>query len=287
MGILIALESGHGGLIAQTQTDSQGKFIFIQIPQAVFVIKAQHPGYREVSQRVDLTMGPTAYVILDLQPIPQALTPAPPAASGRKISVQQLVIPEGAKREFDKGHKLLVDSGAPERSLPHFRRAIEILPTYAQAYLCLGTAYMDLRMWKEAESELRKAIELDDSLAAAHLALGACLNMQGSFGAAERPLARGLELNPEAAEGHYELGRVYWALGRWQTAEPHARKALALRAEWPVAHLLMGNILMRKRDAPAALQEFKEYLRLEPDGPFAGPTRDLVAKIEQALATSR
>ena len=41
----------------------------------------------------------------------------------------------------------------------------------------------------------------------------------------------------------------------------------------------------RKRDAPAALQEFREYLRLEPNGPFAPPTREFVAKIEQALAT--
>ncbi len=49
----------------------------------------------------------------------------------------------------------------------------------------------------------------------------------------------------------------------------------------------MGNILLRKREAPAALHEFKEYLRLEPNGPFAAPTRELVAKIEQALRTPR
>jgi lipoprotein NlpI len=62
---------------------------------------------------------------------------------------------------------------------------------------------------------------------------------------------------------------------------------IALRPEFPAAHHLLGNILLRKRDAPAALQEFREYLRLEPNGPFAPPTREVVAKIEQALATPR
>ncbi len=119
------------------------------------------------------------------------------------------------------------------------------------------------------------------------MALGTCLRQEGTFVTAEKPLLRGVELNPETADGHFELGKAYWALDRWQEAEPHARKALALRPELSAGHLLMGNILLRKRDAPAALQEFKEYLRLEPQGPFAAPTRELVAKIEQALGTPR
>ncbi len=59
---------------------------------------------------------------------------------------------------------------------------------------------------------------------------------------------------------------------------------IALRSEFAVAHHLLGNILLRKHDAPAALQEFREYLRLEPNGPFAPPRREFVAKIEPALA---
>ncbi len=151
----------------------------------------------------------------------------------------------------------------------------------------LGLVQMALRRWKDAESALGKASELNDKLAAAHLALGTCYNQQGRFAEAEKPLLRGLELAPEAADGHYEPGRTYWALGRWQEAEPRAQKALALRPEFPAAHLLMGNILLRKRDAAAALQEFKEYLRLEPNGPMAPPTREMVAKIERALAAPR
>ena len=49
-------------------------------------------------------------------------------------------------------------------------------------------------------------------------------------------------------------------------------------------HVLLGNILLRKRDARGALQEFNEYLKLDPQGPFAPAAREMVARIEKALA---
>ncbi len=52
------------------------------------------------------------------------------------------------------------------------------------------------------------------------------------------------------------------------------------------ARLLMGNLLLPNRHTPRTLQQFKEYLRLDPNGPFAAPTRELVTKIEQALGTA-
>ncbi len=287
-GIMVTLESDQAGLVAQTQTESQGRFVFTQIPRAVYVVKVRQAGYHEVSQRVDLTTGPTAYVVIDLRPLLREAPPAmPPEGPGSQISFLQLAVPEGAQKELEKGQKLLVESKDPAGSIPHFRKAIQLYPSYAQAYLLLGTADMDLKKWKDAQSALEQATDLDDKLAAAYLALGACYNQQGNFVGAEKPLLRGLELNPEAAEGHYELGRVYWALGRWPEAEPHGRKAAALRPDFAAVHVLLGNIMLRKRDARAALQEFKEYLRFDPKGPMAAPTRDMVAKIENALAASR
>ncbi len=287
-GMMVTLEGEQGGITAQDQTDSVGKVVFRPTQPGVYVVTVSEPGYREAKYRVDLTLTQTSFVTVELQPLAKADLPAvPPEGPGAKISVQQSSVPPAAMQELEKGRKLLLDSKQPEKSISHFRRAIELYPSDATAYLLMGTAYMDLHKWKDAESTLAKAIELNDKMSAAHLALGTCLNMQGNFTAAEKSLVRGLELDPETADGHYELGKAYWALGRWQEAEPHARKALQLQPDFPAAHVLMGNVLLRKRDAPAALQEFKEYLRLDPNGPFAPPTRQMVAKIENALATRK
>jgi tetratricopeptide (TPR) repeat protein len=77
---------------------------------------------------------------------------------------------------------------------------------------------------------------------------------------------------------------VYWSQGRWQQAEPHARKSIELKHDIPLAHILLGNILLKKQDSRGALTEFKEYLRLDPNGPFAPGARDMVAKLEKPPA---
>jgi tetratricopeptide (TPR) repeat protein len=287
-GIMVTLESRIGGIVGQTQTDSQGKFSFSQPGQAVFLVKTKYPGYREVVEQVDLTVTPNGYVVLELRPLPgERGNAVPPEGAGAKISAQTAAAPPKAQREFEAGKKLLLEKKSPRDSISHFQNAIKTYPSFGVAYLLMGTAYMDQKQWKDALEALEKAIQLDDDDATAHLALGVCQNEMGNFQAAEKPLLRGLELRPDFAEGHYELGRAYWAMGRWKDAESHALKATGLQPGMAKAHILMGNILLRERNAPAALSEFKQYLQLDPNGPMSGSTKDLVARIEKALAASR
>jgi hypothetical protein len=51
--------------------------------------------------------------------------------------------------------------------------------------------------------------------------------------------------------------------------------------------LLKGNLLLRVGRANDALTEFNEYLRLEPNGPFATETRTLIDKIKKATSQTR
>ena len=62
------------------------------------------------------------------------------------------------------------------------------------------------------------------------------------------------------------------------------KRALSLRPDLAGAHLLKGNLLLRVSRAHDAFVEFDEYLRLEPNGPFAAETRALVEKIRKATA---
>ena len=48
-------------------------------------------------------------------------------------------------------------------------------------------------------------------------------------------------------------------------------------------HALLGNILLREQDAQGALDEYHEYLRLEPFGSMAPAVRAVVEKLEKAL----
>jgi len=79
-------------------------------------------------------------------------------------------------------------------------------------------------------------------------------------------------------------------IGTWAastTLSRNARKALTLNPDMAPAHVLIGNSMLRKRNAPAALQEFREYLRLAPQGEFAPGTRAAVERLEKGLQQAK
>jgi Flp pilus assembly protein TadD len=281
-GALVMIEDDLGGLSVRIVTDSSGRFDAPRLHKSHFTVTVRASGFRDATTSVDLTTLTSANVRMTLKELAPSASPATSPDPG--VSVNELNVPEAAQVEFEKGRDLLLDKHKSADSVKSFLKAIQIAPTYSRAYFMLGTAYMDMAKWSDAETALNKAISLNDKLQSAYLALGACLVEQKKFAEAEKPLLRGLELVPDASRGHYDLGRTYYSLNRFQEAEPHARKAVELEPKFPEAHILLGNVLLRLRDGQGALTEFQEYLRLAPNGSFAGPTQELVKKLTAALA---
>jgi Flp pilus assembly protein TadD len=282
-GAFVKVEDNRGGMGAQVKTDSRGRFDVPGLEKSRYNVTVHVPGYRDQVEEADLDTIPRAYVRVTLHPISSAKAKTSPDAT---VSVNELNIPPAAQSEFEKGRVLLLDKNKPQDSIAHFRKALTIEPSYAQASLLLGTAYMDLSKWNEAESALKAAISSDSKLGPAYLELGDCLISEKKIADAEQPLLKGLELNPDSSRGHYDLGRAYYSLNRYQEAESHARKAIELEPNFPDAHVLLGNVLLRLRNAPAALAEFEEYLRMAPNGPLSGPVRELAQKLKAALAST-
>jgi cytochrome c-type biogenesis protein CcmH/NrfG len=288
-GIMITIEDAAGGsVVAQLQTDSRGTFLINSIQRAVYTVTAHQPGYQDDSQRVELTTVPTAYVELTLVPLPGKAPPAGgPAPSQPTVSAAELALPAATRREFEKARQLVEQEHHPKQAIPHLREVVKKAPSFAEAYLLLGTAQMDLHHWNDAQTALEQAISLDDKASSAFLALGACYNEELKFSQAEKPLLQGLKLAPQSAMGHYELARAYWSQNRWQDAAPHAQKAVQLDPTLAPAYVVLGNVMLRERNAPGALKDFKEYLRLEPNGAMAASVADMVSKIEKALGSSK
>jgi len=291
----VLLESEKGGGYAQeATTDSQGKFEFQNLAHVVYLVRVKLPGYKGTAQmtnacdpagcrRVDLSLAAMDYVDFSLVPLPGEAPAVPPGGPGAVINVGEAQIPEAARKEFDKGVELTKTGQSLADSIAHFKKAIEVYPAYQQAYVKMGTAYMDLQKWSEAENALNKAVSLNEKDPVAYLALGTVFAQQKNFEAAEKPLARSLELQPDVAETHCELSRTYWALKKYPQSDQHAQRCAALKPEYAPGHLMLGNLAMAKRDHPGALREYREYLRLDPQGSFAAPVREQVSRLEKEL----
>jgi tetratricopeptide (TPR) repeat protein len=279
--VIVTLEQEASGFVAQTETDGLGKFSFDGQGQGVFVLRIRPAGYREISRRVDLTIATTDYVSLEAQRITKHDAPSlPPEGPNAELSVRVAAVPESARKEFITGQQLFLQRKDLPGSLEHFRKAIKLYPNFADAYVLIAMVHIENSNATEARSALEKAIEIDPRLAPAHLTLGMLLNHEKDYPEAEKSLVRGLELSPQSPSGHYELAKTYWALGRLQDAEGHAQRAISLQPDLASAHVLLGNIAIRDHNSEAALKEFREYLRLEPNGSMAQGVRQIIDKIE-------
>ncbi|HEV3038539.1 MAG TPA: tetratricopeptide repeat protein [Candidatus Angelobacter sp.] len=188
-----------------------------------------------------------------------------------------------AREALAKAQELMFKQHDAKASIEYFKKVVELDPAFLQGHILLGNAYMQMGQWTEAQSSFEKAAKLEPLSSVALLGIGAALNQQLDYNGAQEPLRQSLELNRDSAEAHYELARTLWGLNKWEEAEPHVRKAIELNKDYAGPHVLMGNIYLQEENPNFALAEFKEYLRLEPQGPDAPAVKEIVAKIQKAL----
>jgi len=283
------------------QTDRNGRFVCRLGSPGNFTVRVDAPGYLQEQQggtALDANSNEYMFFRLKKNPAegatltPLSVVPASPTASADPN------VPAQAQKEFSAGIEA-VAANKPEKmkeAVQHFEKAVTIYPKFTQAYVALGTAYMDLREWEKAEDALRKAIAIDPKTTNARLALGEIQLRQKKHQEAEKTLLEALASDPRAAYGHLTLGRVYWEMAlnlkdeaTWrpilEKSYEEAKKSLELDPKLAEAHILKGNLLLRVRRVADAEHEFEEYLRMEPQGRLAEQARTSVERIKKALAS--
>jgi len=284
--VVVMVEAAESGYAGQAETDTSGKFELQGLPAASYVVVVRFPGYYEMSQAANLTVNPSTYLSFELHPKPSNAPPAvAPEGPDAHLNARMAAVPEKARKEFAAARDLWQKGENPERCIDHLNKAIKFYPKFPDAYVLQATVYIQQNNAAEAKSALDRAIEIDPKLPEAWFTLGMLQNSRKDYAGAEKSLIEGLKLDDGSPQGHYELAKTYWASGRWQDAEPHALKTAALQPAMAPVHVLLGNIALRKRDAPKALKEFQEYLRLDPKGPMAEGTQAMVKKLQNGLSS--
>lgn len=282
--VLVRLELFGGGVVGEERTDRTGKFRFAGLKPDKYRVTVVAAGYRKEEREVDLETFSTDYVQFQLTREADSKDAVPAAGSGTVVDAR---VPAEAKEEFEKGKKALLDESNREQGIAHLERAVKIFPDFVQAQLLLGTSYLDSQQKDKAEKALQHAVRLDPNSSPALIALGEVKRQKGERDEAEKLILEGLKRDDSAWQGHFALGRLYWDKGDILKAGPEVGRTIQLNPNFAEADLLAGNILLRARQPENALGMFEEYLRKEPNGPFAQQTRDIVQKIKKALAESK
>ncbi len=185
----------------------------------------------------------------------------------------------------------------PTEAAQEYRKAIELDPSMAAAYLNLGLTLMQTNPAAAIEP-LLKALELKPGQTAANLALGVAYEGTHKPAEAEKSYAAAVKIDPNNFDAHASLARVLLDEKKGPEAEAEFRAALAIQPNAPAEHLGLAQSLTLQNKPDAAAEELKKYAVLRPNDPVAqlaeasllenaGKDNEALAALDAAAAASK
>jgi tetratricopeptide (TPR) repeat protein len=152
-----------------------------------------------------------------------------------------------------------------DQALAAFQKALDLKPNdpgNAAIYNQMGNIYGSEKKMPEATQALTKAAQLDPAMAAkAYYNMGANLVNSGQNEQAADFFKKAIDADPNYADAHYQYG-------------------ISLMAKATVDSKT-GKVVPPEGTA----EQFQKYLELKPDGPYAQPSKDMLASLGQTVQT--
>ena len=118
-----------------------------------------------------------------------------------------------------------------EKSIYHFKKAIELNPRYADAYHNLANTYAQIDNIDLAIENYQKAVEFGPHLWQSHQNLAGIYFEQEKYDLAEKEMKKAIKINPQNANLYTNLGIVYLKLNDNEKAKQAFQQALQLNPQ--------------------------------------------------------
>jgi tetratricopeptide (TPR) repeat protein len=145
--------------------------------------------------------------------------------------------------------------------------------------------FLDAVQAEEAGDKVRaislyeEIVSLDPSFAAAYINLGTILFHQRQFVLAEELYRRATETDSSYVLAFFDLGNVLDELQRLDDAIIAYRRAVELAPQYADAHYNLALAYERKGERRPALRHWQAYVRLDKDGPWTDHARGQIGKL--------
>lgn len=167
-----------------------------------------------------------------------------------------------------------------ESGQAEFERALELNPSFAEAYHLKGIFLALRRRVTEAEHAFGKALELDPLSLVIRTHTSMVPFFSGDLAEAESRLRAAIDMDPNFGEAHWNLGMVYERRGRYEEAVDAFQKAIHLGGENPT---LMADLAYVQTRVGQLEQARAIVARLETGSPRPHPAAASLARIYLAL----
>lgn len=272
------------GVVGEQFTASDGSVQFSGLSVGAFTIRASRQGYEPGETQIDLRNSDRT-----LQSVDMSLMPRRYKESGTPngiVTADVLKVPDNARKEFERGSRLLNDKKDFNRSIAAFQRAIELYPGYADAYFLMGTAQLQVSAASDAEASLRKAIALDAHMTAPYYPLVLLLYEQKRYAEEKELLLKARELNASDWRWLFELARCHAQQGQWESAQQYGVAASGSANAPPRVHLLLADIYANSNRYREAVAELELFVKLDPESAYMERVREVLPVLRQRAASS-
>lgn len=200
---------------------------------------------------------------------------------GQAMSGTSAAASKDARKAFEKGigeaKKQKWESAEKE-----LRKAVELHPRYAEAWLALGKIYVDSKRLPEARETLGKAIAADPQYVYPYEQMYMVAFQESNWQELANTTDRLLRLNPyEFPMAYYFNGVAQLQLKNLDAAQKSLEQAISVdrRGQNPKAHYVMGLVLVQKHNYPSAAESFVTFANMAPNDPVIPKVQAILEEI--------
>jgi tetratricopeptide (TPR) repeat protein len=255
----------------EVKTNNKGEWVQIGLFPGEYTVTAEKDGMTSVADlRVSIGENP---------PIEMTLRKAGP-------SEEQLKKQAELQKMFDDG-VAASKAGNYDESVTKFNEAIAIAPNCADCYYNIGYAHVQKQEWDKAEAAYLKAVELKPDYADAWNGLANAYNAQGkadeALAASEKAssLGGGAAGTGGNANALYNQGVILWNQSKFAEAKEKFAAAAEADPTHQEALYRLGMAEVNLGNIDGAIAAFENYLKVSPDGKYAGDVKNFLASMKK------
>ncbi|HKN76320.1 MAG TPA: tetratricopeptide repeat protein [Candidatus Acidoferrum sp.] len=206
--------------------------------------------------------------------------------------------PKDARTAYEKGLQA-ERKGKLADAHKYFETAVELYPSFTNAWFQLGTVLQKENQKDEARKAYTQATTLDSRYLPPYLFLTLMAYEAENWTEVLKLTGHILDLDPLShsevtgyiidldplnyAEAYFYNSFANYKLNKFEAAEKSALKAqhLDLRTRFPQLHLILAEVFARKNQYDLAISEIQTYLALAPNAKDAAQEREQLAKLEK------
>ena len=150
-------------------------------------------------------------------------------------------------------------------AIKEFMTAVDLDPTYFQAYNAMGVATLKLGNKKDAQDLFKMSLKYNPNYAPAYDNLGNVAMLDGDLDQAEKYYLQSIKCNSHNPTSMYHMGQVEARRGDYTKALTWLNHSLHINPNSSPGWNLQGELYLKQGNQAAAINSFKKAIYVKPE----------------------